>query len=100
MADQHVPIIMEEVTDPEELAQAHVRNERFACATPHGYKGTPQRFIRSIAASASVWQAKSCSLRTRPKRSWLKPEQHIPKEGGSILIRYIPRDKVAHIYAY
>ena len=30
MADQHIPIIMEEVTDPAELAQARARHERFA----------------------------------------------------------------------
>ena len=31
MTDQHLPpIIMEEVTDPEELAQARAQDERFA----------------------------------------------------------------------
>ena len=77
MANQHIPITMEEVTDPEELAQA--RALRALRATPPGYKRMPQRFIRSIAASASVWQARNCSLRTRPKRPLLRPEQPIPK---------------------
>ena len=30
MAEQHIPVTMEEVTDPEELAQARARGERFA----------------------------------------------------------------------
>jgi len=32
MANQQFPIVMEEVTDPEELAKARVRRERFDCA--------------------------------------------------------------------
>lgn len=29
MTDKHVPVVMEEVTDPEELAKAHAQRERF-----------------------------------------------------------------------
>jgi hypothetical protein len=35
-------------------------------------------FSLSEAASI-VWQAKSCSLRTRPERPWPRQEQRIPQ---------------------
>jgi hypothetical protein len=87
MADQQIPITMEEVTDPEELAQAHARDARFA--------------------RNSAWlQAHATEIYTqyRGKCICVAGEElfiaDTPEEDGSILLRYIPREKAARIYTY
>jgi hypothetical protein len=78
MAGQRVPITMSEVltlTSSPELE----RKMSALRVTLRGYKGTSQRFVHSIAASASVWRAKNCSLQTHLKRLLGRPEQPILK---------------------
>ncbi len=67
MTDNHVPVVMEDVTDPEELAKAQAQREA-SIATPRGCKHTLRRFTRATAASAFVSLARNCLSRTYPKK--------------------------------
>jgi len=54
MANQQVPITMEEVIDPEELAQGGARDKALGAQLRLVTSACHQKFIRSIAVSASV----------------------------------------------
>jgi hypothetical protein len=58
MTEKPVQIVMEEITDPEELVKAG-RNERASIAIRPGCKPMPQRCIRVTAANVSVLRVKN-----------------------------------------
>jgi hypothetical protein len=99
MADQRVPIIMSEVIDPDELAKARAQDERFARNSAwlqmHATEIYPQYRGKCICiAGEELFIADTSEEALRQARA-----AH-PEEDGSILIRYIPREKVSRIYAY
>jgi hypothetical protein len=99
MTDQHTPrIIMEieEVTDPEELAQARARHERFA-----RYSAWLQRHATEIytqyRGKCICMAGEELFIADRPEEVLGQARTAHPEEQGSVLIRYIPREKVARI---
>ena len=73
-----------------ELAQAAL-DERLFCNTRLQRHAT-ERFIRNIAANASVWQEELFVADT-PEEVLAQARTAHPEEKGSILIRYIPRKR-------
>ena len=99
MADQHTPITMEEVTDPEELAKAQARDARFARNSVWLQAHATEIYTQYRGKCICVAGAELFVADT-PNEVLAQARTAHPEEDGSILIRYIPREKVARIYAY
>jgi hypothetical protein len=99
MADQRVPIAMSEVTDPDELAKARAQDERF---------GRNSVWLQTHATEIYTQYRGKCIciageelfIADTPEEALRQARAAYPEEDGSILIRYIPREKVSRIYAY
>jgi hypothetical protein len=99
MADQQIPITMEEVTDPEELAQARARDERFARNSAWLQRHATEMYTQHRGKCICV-AGEELFIADTPEEALTQARTAHPEEDGSILIRYIPREKVARIYAY
>jgi hypothetical protein len=99
MADQYIPIAMEEVTDPEELAQAHARDVRFARNSAWLQAHATEIYTQYRGKCICV-AGEELFIADSPAEALAQARAAHPEEDGSILIRYIPRQKVARIYAY
>jgi hypothetical protein len=100
MTDKHIPrIIMEEVTDPEELAQARALDERFACNSAWLQRHATEIYTHYRGKCICV-AGEELFVADTPEEVLAQARTAHPEEKGSILIRYIPREKVARIYAY
>jgi hypothetical protein len=100
MTDQHMPrIIMEEVTDPEELAQARAQDERFARNSAWLQRHATEIY-RQYRGKCIAVAGEELFIADTPEEVLAQARAAHPEEKGSILIRYIPRQKVARIYAY
>jgi len=97
MADQLFPITMEEVTDPEELAKARAQRERFdrnfAWFKAHaGEIFTPCRGKCICIAGEELFVADT------PDEVMALAQAAHPEDDSSFM-QYIPREKLARIYA-
>jgi hypothetical protein len=99
MADQQIPITMEEVTDPEELARARARDERFARNSAWLQAHATEIYTQYRGKCICV-AGEELFIADTPEEVLAQARTAHPEEDGSILIRYIPREKVARIYAY
>jgi hypothetical protein len=99
MAEQHHPIIMEEVTDPAELAAAHMRRERFQRNSDWLQRHATEIYRQHRGKCICV-AGEELFIADTPEDVLAQARAVHPEEQGSILIRYIPRKKVARIYAY
>jgi hypothetical protein len=99
MADQQIPITMEEVTDPEELAQARARGERFARNSAWLQAHVKEIYTQYRGKCICV-AGEELFIADTPEEALAQARTAHPEEDGSILIRYIPREEVARIYAY
>jgi hypothetical protein len=100
MPAQHLPpIIMEEVTDPEELAQARARHERFARNSAWLQRHATEIYRQYRGKCIGV-AGEALFVADTPEEVLAQARAAHPEEKGSILLRYIPREKVARIYAY
>jgi len=100
MTDKHIPrIIMEEVTDPEELAQARALDERFARNSAWLQRHATEIYTQYRGKCICV-AGEELFVADTPEEVLAQARTAHPEEKGSILIRYIPREKVARIYAY
>jgi hypothetical protein len=96
MAHQQIPITMEEVTDPEELAQARARDERFARNSAWLQRHATEIYTQYRGKCICV-AGEELFIADTPEEALAQTRTAHPEEDGSILIRYIPRDKVARI---
>ena len=85
IGDNSHKLIMEEVTDPEELAKIQARRARYERMLP-GYRRMLQKCIRAIAGSVSVLLAGNYLSQTRPKRCSLWPQPPIQRTTGGFSI--------------
>jgi len=97
MADQLFPITMEEVTDPEELANIHARRARFernaAWLQAHASEVyTHHRGQCICIAGEELFVADT------PEEVLALAKAAHPEDDGFFL-HYIPREKLARIYA-
>ena len=91
-------IVVEEVTDPEENSAAQARRERFernsAWLQSHATEVyTLHRGKCICVAGEELFVAAS------PEEVLARARAAHPEDNGSILVRYIPREKMARIYA-
>jgi hypothetical protein len=97
MANQQFPIVMEEVTDPEELAKTRAQDERF---------GRNSAWLQAHAQEVYTYYRGKCVViageelfaADTPEEAWALATAAHPEDDGSF-IRYIPREKTARIYA-
>ena len=99
MADQQIPITMEEVIDPEELAQARAQDERFARNSDWLQRHATKIYTQYRGKCICV-AGEELFVADTPKEVLAQARKAHPEEQGSILIRYIPREKVARIHAF
>jgi hypothetical protein len=97
MAYQQAPIVMEEVTDPAELAKARARRERFdrnaAWLQAHAAEVYPRYRGKCICIAGE-----ELFVADTPEEVLALASAAHPEDDGRFL-RYIPREKVARIYA-
>ena len=97
IATRRLPIVMEEVTDPDELAKARAQRARFdrnsAWLQAHAHEVyTRYRGKCVVIAGEELFAADT------PAEAWTLAATAHPEDDGSF-IRYIPREKAAYIYA-
>jgi hypothetical protein len=97
MPDKRVPIVMEEITDPKELAKDQAQWERFdrnaAWLQAHVQEiYTRYRGKHICIASEELFVADT------PEEAWALATAAHPEDDGRFL-RYIPCEKLARIYA-
>ena len=91
------PVVIEEVTDPEEIARARPQHERFgrnsAWLQAHGQEIYPYHRGKCICiAGEEVFVADT------PEESMALGRAAHPEDDGSF-VQYIPRERFARIYA-
>ena len=101
MTDQRISRIVmeEEVLDPEELAQAQARHARFARNSAWLQAHATEIYTQYRGKCIGV-AGEELFIADTPEEVLAQARAAHPEEKGSILIRYIPREKVARIYAY
>ncbi len=98
IANQRSPIVMEEVTDPDELAKARARRERFDRNFDWFQAHATEIFTR-YRGKCIVIAGEELFAADTPEEAWSLVEATHPEDEGSF-IHYIPRDKAACIYAH
>lgn len=98
MVNQRLPILMEEVTDPEELAQARVQRVRFDRNFAWFQAHAAEIFTR-YRGQCIVIAGEELFAADTPAEAWTLATAAHPEDNGSF-IHYIPREKVARIYAH
>ena len=98
MAEQHHPIIMEEVADPAELAEARERHERFQRNSDWLQRHATEIYRRHRGKCICV-AGEELFIADTPEDVLAQARAAHPEEKGGILIRYIPLKKTARIYA-
>jgi hypothetical protein len=97
MSQQQPAIIMEEVTDPEELARAQARRQCFdrnaAWLHAHASEVYPRHRGKCICIAGE-----ELFVADTPEGALAMATAAHPEDDGRFL-RYIPREKVARIYA-
>ncbi|MBI4517175.1 MAG: hypothetical protein HY699_15325 [Deltaproteobacteria bacterium] len=97
MADNHGSVVMEEVTDPAELAKARAQRERFDRNAAWLQEHVPEIYSRYRGKYICVAGEELFVADTPQEARALAKVVH-PDDDGSF-VRYIPREKVARIYA-
>jgi hypothetical protein len=97
MADKQASIIIEEVTNPEELAKARAQWERFdrnaAWLQAHASEIYPRYRGKCICIAGE-----ELFVADTPEEAWALAKAAHPDDDGSF-IHYIPREKLTRIYA-
>src|SRR2546425_8453388 len=96
MANQQVMLVMAEVTDPEELAKARARRERFSRNSAWLQAHATEIYTRYRGKCICV-AGEELFVADTPEEVIAQARAAHPEDDGS-LIRYIPREKLARIY--
>lgn len=97
MSNQQPPIVMEEVTNPEELAKARAQRQRFDRNSAWLQAHAAEVYAR-YRGKCVVIAGEELFAADTPEEAWALATAAHPEDDGSF-IRYIPREKVARIYA-
>ncbi len=98
MADKQRQITMEEVTDPEELAQARAQRERFDRNAAWLQAHASEVYTRYRGKCICI-AGEELFVADTPKEVHALAVAAHPEDDGSF-VHYIPREKLARIYAY
>ena len=98
MADQQIPtVIMEEVTDPEELAKARAQRERFDRNSAWLQAHASEIYSRYRGKCICI-AGEELFVADTPEETYALGTAAHPEDDGSFVL-YIPREKLARIYA-
>ncbi len=96
MADNHGSVVMEEVTDPEELARVRAQWERFdrnsAWLQAHASEVYTHHRGRCICVAGE-----ELFVADTPEEALARATAAHPEDDGSF-VRYIPKEKLARVY--
>jgi hypothetical protein len=98
MTDAYVPVVMEDVTDPEELAKAHAQRERFDRNAAWLQAHVAEIYSRYRGKCICIAGEELFVADTPEEVLELATAAH-PDDDGRFL-RYIPREKLDRIYAH
>src|SRR5262245_39131083 len=98
MASNEARIVVEEVTDPEENAAARARRERFDRNSAWLQSHATEVYTRHRGKCICV-AGEELFVAASPEEVLAQARAAHPEDNGSILVRYIPREKIARIYA-
>jgi len=98
MTSNEARIIVEEVTDPQENAAANARRERFDRNSAWLQSHVKEVYTRHRGKCICV-AGEELFVANLPEEVLAQARAAHPEDNGSILVRYIPREKIARIYA-
>ena len=98
MPDNRLPIVMAEVTDPAELAQARAQRERFDRNEGWLQQHVPEIYTNYRGRFVCVAGEELFVADTAREAVALAEAAH-PEDDGRF-VRYIPKEKIARIYAH
>jgi hypothetical protein len=98
MVDKPSPIVMEEITDPEELAKARAQRERFDRNSAWLQAHIAEIYARYRGKCICIAGEELFVADTPEEALALATAAH-PEDDGRFL-RYIPREKLDRIYAH
>jgi hypothetical protein len=97
-AEQRPTVVMEEVTDPEELAKARAQDERFERNSAWLQAHISEIYSQHRGKCICIAGQELFVADTPQEVIGLASAAH-PQDNGKLL-RYIPREKVARVYAH
>ena len=98
MTSDGARIVVEEVTDPDENAAARARRERFDRNSAWLQAHVKEVYSRYRGKCICV-AGEELFVADSPEDVLAQARAVHPEDNGSILVRYIPREKIARIYA-
>jgi hypothetical protein len=97
MGNVQVPPVMEEITDPEELAKARAQRERFDRNSAWLQAHAREVYLRYRGKCICV-AGEELFVADTPEQALALATAAHPEDDGSFL-RYIPREKIDRVYA-
>src|SRR5215472_15324742 len=97
MTTNEARVLMEEVTDPEENAAARARRERFD-RNSAWLQAHAREVYSHYRGKCVVIAGEELFAADTPEDAWALADAAHPEDDGSF-IRFIPREKMARIYA-
>lgn len=94
----HPPIVMEEVTDPEELAQAQAQREQFD-RNSEWFKGCADEVYRENRGKHVCVAGQEVFVADSVEEAVATARQAHPDDAGFFFL-YIPRERIPRIYAH
>ncbi|MDZ4343652.1 MAG: hypothetical protein U1E51_14605 [Candidatus Binatia bacterium] len=98
MERKHATVVMKEVTDPDDLARARAQRERFDKNAAWLQTHAAEVYSRYRGKCVVIAGEEPFAADT-PEEAWALAAAAHREDDGSF-IRYIPREKVAWIYAH
>ena len=98
MSLEKLKVVMEEVTNPGELAQAQEQRERFD-RNWAWFKARAAEVYERFRGQCVVIAREEIFAADEPEVAWALAKAAHPEDDGSFII-YVPREKVARIYGY
>ncbi len=98
MSLEKLKVVMEELTDPAELAQAQAQRERFD-RNWAWFKARATEVYERFRGQCVVIAGEEIFAADEPEAAWALAKAAYPEDNGSFII-YVPREKVARIYGY
>src|SRR5262245_10421236 len=98
IAAKSTPLVMVEVTDPEEIAKIKAQRERFRKNSDWLQAHVPQVYAQHRGKHICVAGQELFAADAAPQAVALARQAH-PEDDG-LLLRYIPREKTERVYAH
>ena len=98
MSLEKLKVVLEEVTDPAELAQALAQWERFD-RNWTWFRARDEEVYEQFRGQCVVIAGEEIFAADEPEAAWALAKAAHPEDDGSFII-YVPREKATRIYGY